>query len=352
MKKRWYGAVTVLLVVIAFPAWVSAAQKLTATVKELALYKGADRQKILEAGARKEGRLIFYTSGILTQAVRPVVDGFQKKYPYIKVIIWRAGGEQLIPKIMEEYKSGKLPCDVIEGTLTTQLALQAAGISQPYYSPNLPYIDEGARMPAPGGGVFSAGFRESGSGLGYNTKLIPGSDVPRTYRDLLNPKWKGKGALTGSDLAKDVVGAMLFTFGEEYVRRFADQNFAVQMISVRALADMIVNGEYSLSPCITDAHVTTSKQKGAPIEWIPLEPVLVTIGQIALSKQAPNPHAALLFSDFELSRESAEIHRQRGYNPTRTDASGRATYKKFYGVKTFEERMRYIKLFDTLFLHM
>ena len=351
MKKIWYGA-TLLLMVIVFPAGGAAVQKFPATVKELALYQGADRQKILEAGARKEGRLIFYTSGILTQAVRPVVDGFQKKYPYIKVIIWRAGGEQLIPKIMEEYKSGKLPCDVIEGTLTTQLALQAAGIAQPYFSPNLPYIEEGARMAAPGGGVFSAGFRESGSGLAYNTKLISGSDVPRTYQDLLNPKLKGKGALSGSELAKDVVGAMLFTFGEDYVRRLAEQNFAVQMISVRALADMIVNGEYAFSPCITDAHVTTSKQKGAPIEWVPLEPVLVTVGQIALSKQASNPHAALLFADFELSRESAEIHRKQGYNPTRTDVSGRATYKKFYGVKTFEERMKYIKLYDALFLHM
>ncbi len=138
MKTRWGIFAFALTAFLLFAGLSLAATKKPTTPAELALYKGSDRQQILEEGAKKEGSLVFYTSGILTQAVRPVVDAFMKKYPFIKVEIWRAGSESLVPRVFEESKAGKLGFDVIENTQTGYLLMQEmGGILQPFSSPNL-----------------------------------------------------------------------------------------------------------------------------------------------------------------------------------------------------------------------
>jgi len=351
-ERNGYLVWLILGLVLVWSELSVAAQKKPTTVAELALYTGADRQQILEEGAKKERKLTFYTSGILTQAVRPIVDAFQKKYPFIKVEIWRAEANAVVAKTIEEYKAGQYLSDVIEGAQVIQSVLQTAGVTQPYYSPNLAYIEEGALKRAPGQGVFAAAFRESGLGLGYNTNLITKSQLPKTYKDLLDPKWKGKVAIAGSATGEYWVGTLLVTYGEDFVRQIAEQAFDVQMVSAAALLDMITNGEYFFSPTIFDSHVLGSKQKGAPVDWVPLEPVHLNLGQIILPRNSPHPHAALLFIDFELSKESAEIHKKAGYGPTRKDAPDAATYKKFYGAKSMEEFDKWKDLFSKLFLKM
>ncbi len=83
---------------------------------------------------------------------------------------------------------------------------------------------------------------------------------------------------------------------------------------------------------------------------MPLEPAYVTVGKIAISAHSAHPHAALLFADFELSKESAEIHRKFGHGPTRKDVQGVSTFRKFYGAKTREEVLKWDELFNRLFL--
>jgi iron(III) transport system substrate-binding protein len=193
--KNIIFVLTVFLLVISFLPISDAASatKKPTTVAEIALYKGVDRQQILEEGAKKEGALVFYTSGILTQAVNPVVDSFRKKYPYIKVDVWRAGSEALVPRVFEEVKAGKLAFDVIENTQTGYLLMQEqGGILQPFASPNFAFMEEDSITKAPGGGAFRVAFRESGHSIGYNTKLLTRENLPKSYRDLLDPKWKDR----------------------------------------------------------------------------------------------------------------------------------------------------------------
>jgi iron(III) transport system substrate-binding protein len=345
----YFTAVMVIIGLLGADMAVSATKK-PATIAELAFYKGPDRQQILEEGAKKEGTLIFYTSGILTQAVRPIVDSFEKKYPYIKVEIWRAGSEALVPRVFEEAKAGKLAFDVIENTQTGYLMMQEqGGILQPFTSPNFAFMEEDAITKAPGGGAYRVAFRESGHSIGYNTKLLPKDALPKTYRDLLDPKWKGKVAIAGSENGVSFVGNMLGTYGIDFVKRLASQNFDVHMVSARAILDMIINGEYLLSPTITDAHVSESKQQGAPVDWVPLDPVHVNAGQIGLCTQARHPYAAMLFIDHELSKESGEIHKAKGYISPRKDVAGEKTYKKNYGPYTIEESKRWRDTFQTYF---
>ena len=351
MKRILFVSVVVFVIGFMAPTGVIPATKKPATVAELALYRGADRQQLLEEGAKKEGTLVFYTSGILTQAVRPVIDSFEKKYPFIKVEVWRAGSEQLVPRIFEELKAGKLGFDVIENTQTGFLLMQErGGILQPYYSPNFAFIEDDAITKAPEGAAFRTAFRESGHSVGYNTKLLPKANLPKTYRDLLDPKWKGKVALAGSENGVSFVGNMLDTFGEDFMKRLANQKFDVHMVSARAILDMIINGEYLLSPTITDAHVAATKPKGAPVDWVPLDPVHVNAGQIAISTQARHPHAAMLFIDHELSKESGEIHKAKGYISPRKDVAGEKTYRKNYGPYSVADSKRWRDAFGTYFM--
>ncbi len=348
MKGKWYFLFFILMGLgFASKDIVVSAPKKPATVAELAFYKGADRQQILEEGAKKEGKLTFYTTG--TQA-KAIVSAFQKKYPYIKVEIWRAGTEELIPRVTEEYKAGKHVADALGLTQSGTMVLTERGILQPFFSPNLAFIEEGTITKSVGEGAISAGHFQSGIGLGYNTKLIMKEQVPKNYQDLLDPKWKGKIALAGSNTGSSWMGAMLVTYGEDFVRQVAQQRFDVHMVSARALLDMIINGEYSFSPTIMDSHVMESKQKGAPVDWVPLEPVSAYIGQIALPKQLPHPHAALLFTDFDLSREAGEVYKAMGYNSPRKDVYGERAYKKFYGARSSKEVLQWDELFDHLFL--
>ncbi|MFC1816941.1 ABC transporter substrate-binding protein [Thermodesulfobacteriota bacterium] len=317
------------------------------TVAELALYKGADRQQILEEGAKKEGKLVFYTTG--TQA-KWIAKAFQKKYPYIKMQLYRAGSRKLLPRVLEEYKIGKHVVDVIGPTQMMETVLKESGILEPFYSPELAYIEESAIRKAPGGGVFSAGHFSSGRGVGWNTNLTTKDQIPNTYQDLLDPKWKGKMTIIGASTGVLWMGAILNAHGEEFVKKLAKQQFTVHMISGRALNDMIIAGEYAFSPSITDSHVAKSKQMGAPVDWIPLEPSGCNLGQITLPKHSAHPHAALLYIDFDLSKQAGDIYRAEGYNSLRKDVANLRTYKKDYVFNSTKDAVNLTDLFDKLFL--
>ncbi|MFC1817021.1 ABC transporter substrate-binding protein [Thermodesulfobacteriota bacterium] len=336
--------------IFVFTGMALSAQKRPTTVAEIALYKGDDRQQMLEAGAKKEGKLVLYTSQIVKPTVRPLVDAFQKKYPYIKVEIWRSSTAKLIPRVFEEYKIGRHTVDVITFTQDGEMVMEERGILQPFYSPNLVHIEDGAIKKAPGGGVFSAGHYLNGKGLGYNTELITKGQLPKSYQDLLDPKWKGKLTIAGDNSSVKWLGTLLVTYGEDFVRRLAKQNFVVHMVSARALLDIVIAGEYPFSPTISDSHVLYSKKMGAPIDWVPLEPVHCNLGQIVLPKHSAHPHAVMLYIDLDLSKEAGEVYKAAGYSSLRKDVVNPVTYKRYFGPESTGQVKKWIKLRDKLFL--
>lgn len=347
VRWSWNLSGLVLVVIFLFTSFAMSATKKPVTVAELALYKGADRQRLLEEGAKKEGNLIFYTTGTQAQSL---VKAFQKKYPFIKVETWRAGTDEVLPKILEEYKAGRYAVDVIGPTQAAEIVLREAGFLQPFYSPELASIEEEAVVKAPGGGVFTAQHFQSGVGLGYNTKLIKKEQLPKSYQDLIDPKWKGKLPIVGTETGVLWMGGLLAAYGEEFIKKLAEQQFVVHMVSGRALNDMIVAGEFDFSPTIFDSHVDASKKKGAPVDWIPLEPVSCNLGQIMLPKYSAHPHAAMLYIDFDLSREAGEIYKAEGYNSPRKDVANLRNYKKYYGFESTSDTVKLNGLFRKLFL--
>jgi len=114
-------------------------------------------------------------------------------------------------------------------------------------------------------------------------------------------------AITNTSTGVRWIGNTLEVMGREYLEKMVEQDVSVQDMAPAALINLIASGEVPMSPTIFDANVTMAKQKGAPVEWRPLEPVVATVGSAALMVKTPNPHTALLFIDFLLSKEGQQL---------------------------------------------
>jgi iron(III) transport system substrate-binding protein len=281
------------------------------TVSEIANYAGADRQQLLEDGARHEGALMLYATG--TQ-IQPLLDRFMKKYPFIKVAMPRASSIDVTRKVIEEYGAGFYQVDAYELSSYGLVVPREQGLLQPFTSPEL--ADYEATTIEPAHNWVSV--RESYLGIGYNTQKIRAEDAPKSYQDLLAPQWKSKMAISGSlSTSANWVGGMVISLGVDYVKKLGQQDIRVYELSGRALANLTISGEVPLSPTIYNSHVEASRAQGAPIAWNVPGPVAVTDTSTALALKAPHPHAAMLLIDFLLSKEGQAIYRDLGYVPSR-----------------------------------
>jgi len=319
------------------------------TLAELAFYKGSDRQQILEEGAKKEGNLLVYTTG--TTALTAIAEAFKKKYPFIKVDFWRSSGGPLVSRTTEEFKAGSYIMDLMDTTQTNQEFVSRMGIFQNFNSPNFAQMEDEAKTLAPGDKGTRVLFRTYGIGFGYNTKLLSKEQLPKSYQDLTDPKWKGKLAIAGSNTGACWVRAIQHSYSDDLLNKIAAQNFPVQVMSAQALLGLVQSGEYVGSPTLVDANVYGLRLTGASVGWVPLEPAWGQADSIGIAKYAPHPCAALLFADFEYSKEAGEIHRSFGYSSLRKDvAPVTQRYKKYYGNGTMEEVTEGLETFQRLFV--
>jgi iron(III) transport system substrate-binding protein len=294
---------------------------------QAALYQGADREKILIEGAKREGQFTLYTSHTW---FRTLVKDFEKKYPFVKVSEWRNDSKNLIRKVLEETKSGRVLVDVVETTADGMGVMKREGLFQEYFSPQARYYPNELK-PKGKNGFFYLPDRETYNSLGFNTSLIPPAMAPRSLKDLIDPKWKGQMAITSTTTGVRWIGNALDTMGREYLEKMADQEVSVQDMAPAALIGLIGSGEVPMSPTIFDANVTIAKQKGSPVEWRPLEPVVTTVGSSALMVKAPNPYTALLFIDFLLSKEGQQLIMKGGlWSPREDIGSLDQKFKKSY----------------------
>ncbi|HEY6366388.1 MAG TPA: extracellular solute-binding protein [Candidatus Binatia bacterium] len=294
---------------------------------QLALYQGADRDKILIEGAKKEGQLIFYNSHTW---FRTYVKDFEKKYPFIKVSEWRSDSKNLLSRAMTEFNSSRSLVDVIETTAEAMWVMKRDGVFQEYFTSEARYYPEDVKAKGKNG-LSYLGDRETYNSLGFNTTLISPNEAPRSLNELLDPKWKGKMSIAGTSTGVRWVGSTLDTLGREFLNKMAEQELTVQSMSGAALAGLVASGEVPLSPTIFDADVAVAKQKGAPIEWRPLDPVVTTVGYSGLSSKAPHPHAALLFLDYLHSKEGQQLMMKGGlWSPREDLGSLEQKFKKVY----------------------
>ena len=259
-------------------------------------------QKLID-GAKKEGALVWYMSASIEDA-QAILLAFSKKYPFLKTDFFRAGSARLFNRIMNEARAGKVLFDLVavRGLETHQLV--KAGLLQPYVSP------ESAAYPA--GFKDSKGYWvdyfDSYNVIGYNTQLVAREQAPKSWEDLLDPKWKGKIALDEENFSW--YGAMTQKWGKEKTQRYM-RALAKQDIQLRngqtLIAQLMAAGEFSVAMVL--AHrIEKMKEQGAPVAWVTtLDPVTVSLHPIGIAAKAPHPNAAKLFVDFILSKDGQQL---------------------------------------------
>jgi len=302
---RYFGfAILFAVLNVATTSWSQT--KKPNSLAELARYSGADREQMLLAGAKAEGKVVWFTS-FTGSSYKELAHSFETKYPTVKVEIYRAANKELQTKLMAEIQANHHLADSIESTLPLLKALRESGMLIPYASPYAGRYSAAARETKNNGLFYWIIHRESYNGVGYNTDIIPPASVPKSFADLLKPQFKGKMGFANGDTGARMIGAMVKAKGEEYVKKLNAQNYSLQSISARAVADLVASGEVELSPTISLEHAVEVKSKGGPIGWVPMELVPTNAGGAALIEQAPHPYAALLMVDFILSPRGQKI---------------------------------------------
>jgi iron(III) transport system substrate-binding protein len=327
MLRRLKLAV-LLLTIMAHAPVLQGAQSRPASIAELALYQGSDREKILVEGAKKEGQLTFYTSN--TWVAGPVSQEFEKRYSFIKANVWRSDSKALLKRLTEEHAAGKYLADVVETSPEYVTLLVRASLLQDHFSPELSAYDDEAKVKGKTG-VLAWTNREIYISLGYNTNLVPAAEAPKTIKDYLDPKWKGKMAIAGTTTGTQWIGAVWDAMGREFLEKLSAQEINVQNMSGAALSGLVASGEVPLSPTIFNSNIFTHKQKNAPVEWRPIDPVIAGVGSSGLIVNAPHPHAALLFLDYLHSKLGQQVAMKGGLSSARNDiGSLEQKFKKIY----------------------
>jgi iron(III) transport system substrate-binding protein len=281
------------------------------TLDELANYTGPDRQQILLSGAKAEGKVVWYTS--LSGNYKQIVAAFKKKYPEIQIEVYRAGSSEVAQRLLGEAQAGRYLADAMETTPGALMLLRDKGILKGFSSPELAKYPEEAKTKADGGGVYWVTDREAYLGFGYNTQLIPSNQAPKNYQDLLRPELKGKLAVTTESSSARVVGTMLKSKGEEYIKRLKDQDIRLFKLASLGFLNLIMSGEIAGSPAVFQNQVIVAKERGAPVEWVPLDLVPANAGGSAVTVNAPHPHAALLLTDFVIGTDGQKLMEQFKY---------------------------------------
>jgi ABC-type Fe3+ transport system substrate-binding protein len=271
----------------------------------------------LYAAAQKEGEVVWYTTLIYDTAVRPLIDAFEKKYPGVAVKFSRADSVPTAIKILTEERAGKVQADVFDGTETAAPLIQAGFVEQ-YKPPNLDAFPPQVRDP--NGYWYSYIYYFLTPAI--NTNLIPLDQAPKNAQDLLDPKWRGKIAwnMSGSTGAIAFIAGIEQMMGDEkgtaYLKELAKQHVVTVGATARAMVDDVAAGEYPMALAIFNHHTVMSAEKGAPVTWLKLDPIVAQLALTGITKGAPHPNAARLFIDFLLSEDTQKLFAQLGFLPT------------------------------------
>ena len=296
MKVSYRFLSHVLLVFCSLFAVASPAQP-SKSAATLALYAGPDREQRLMQGARQEGNLTVYTS-LTVEDITDLSTAFEKKYG-IKVKFWRAGSEKVVQRIVTEARAGRFDFDIVETNGPELESLRREKLLLKAYSPYVADLIPQAIMPH----QEWVGTRLNMFVQIYNTKLVKKEDFPKSYQDLLDPKWKGRLGIEAEDI--DWFGTVIKDLGEEKGLKLFRDIVATNGLSVRKghtlLAGLVASGEVPLGLTVYNHNADKLKKKGAPVEWSVIQPAVIRANGMALSKQPAHPNAAMLFYDFMLT---------------------------------------------------
>ena len=311
-------------------------------------YRGADRDVRLVERAKREGSVVLYTSLAPTES-KPLADAFEKKHG-IKVVLWRALSDQVVQRVIVEARGRRNSVDVIETNGPEMEMLAREKLLGEIHSPYLADLPAGA-IPA-----HRTWFpdRFNFYVVGFNTTKVQRSQIPATYEAFTDPKWKGRIAVEATDAEwmATIIKAWGVAKGMDYFRKLAALRPDVRRGHI-LLANLIVAGEVPVGLTTYHSNIVPLKRKGAPVDFVPVQPVVARPQGIGVARSAPHPHAALLFTDFVLSPEGQRLFESLGRVPASTRVKSELNNFPFIVIDpatALDEKEKWEKLWNELFL--
>lgn len=272
----------------------AAANALAQGVASLALDPRPDRAARVLDGAKREGEVNVYTSLTASTAAKVKAD-FERRYG-VRVNLWRASSETILQRVTTESRAGRADFDVVETNGPEMEAIQRERLLQRVESPLAKDL------------IAQANFAHRewvATRLNlfvqcYNTRLVKPHEVPQSFADLLDPRWRGRLAIEANDA--DWFQAVIHDLGEARGLALFRELVATNGLSVRKghalLAELVTSGEIALSLTCYSFKVDQDRKAGAPIDWVSFGPVLARPNGGGISRRAKHPHAALLFYEY------------------------------------------------------
>jgi ABC-type Fe3+ transport system substrate-binding protein len=270
--------------------------------------------------ARKEGKVRWYTVILVDEGIGPIVAAFKTRYSGIEVDVTRANAVENARKIIEEDKAGRHEVDVFDGS-TTAAPLFTAGLIAPYKAESAADIPDRYKHPD---GYWTALLLEF-LAPGYNTEMVSAAEAPKSYQDLLDPKWRGKmmwsagtNLTSGPGFAANVIMVMGERDGVAYLEKLKTQDIIEIKGSGHDVIEALSSRRAPIALQIFNHHTVIEQALGHHVDWIKMEPVLGFSNNIGLVKNAPHPNAGKLLIDFILSPEAQTVIRNANHIPAST----------------------------------
>jgi iron(III) transport system substrate-binding protein len=296
----------------------------------------------------QEKTVVLYTS-LAPSESGPLAQAFEKKSG-IKVEVWRALSEKVVQRALIEAQARRFAVDVIETNGPEMEMLAREQLFREIKSAHLADIPPAAipkhRQWIPDRVNFFV--------VAYNTNKVQRDELPLSYQGFLDPRWKGRIGLEATDA--EWMATLVKKWGEAagmaYFRRLAEMKPDVRKGHV-LLAELIAAGEIPVGLTVYNANAESLKRRGAPIDWVPVQPVVARAQGIAITRHAPNPKAAAAFVDFVLSPEGQELLNSMGRVPVSTKVRthlNQFEYTLVDAATVLDEQDKWLKEWDRLFL--
>jgi iron(III) transport system substrate-binding protein len=292
---------------------------------------------LIEA-AKKEGKVVYYTSVDLPLAEK-IAKAFEARYPGVAVRVERTGAERLFQRIGQEYGSRIHAVDVVNSSDAAHLIVwRRDGLLAPFVPEDVAKLYPAEHKDAEG---LFASFRIGLSIIAYNTNLVKAEDAPKSFADLLDPKWSGKMVKAHPGYSGTIMTAtfqLQRDLGWGYLEKLAQQK-VMQLQSASDPPKKLALGERAVQADGNEYNIFQIKESGSPVEPVyAAEGTPLIIGPNAVFKNAPNPNAARLFQSFCFSIECqqliSDIGGQRSVHPQVKEKAGRRPFKE---IKTMKE---------------
>jgi iron(III) transport system substrate-binding protein len=337
------GAVLITLLTISQAVGTALGASAEEIYGALAKMPKEKRQQVIVDRAQKEGKLVVYGSSEEDQ-YKAIINGFNKHYPSIKVDYLRAVSSTIVAKAVMEVNAGRWLWDLSSAGSGYHDIKQAKAAARHYG-----LVAEDA-YPKQFIGIDWFSFEVLPLVIAYNKSMVKSADVPKSYADLLDPKWKGKVAIDANP--DSIVTAMIKKWGKErtadWLDKFINANQALLRRGHTAQTQLLTVGEFPVASELYAYRVELMMEKGATIDWVvPTDVAEAELPGYVIAREAPNPHAALLFSQYRTSKEGQNIYSKFGRITVHPESDVKYPRLREFTKKPLLDRLTLISVEDT-----